>query len=72
MNQQQAIEILAKLKPDLVKRFGVTRLALFGSTVPDEAGAEAISISLWLLMDRLLLKDIRRSVFFGRPIGLSC
>ena len=37
MNRQQAIEILAKLKPELVKRFGVTRLALFGSTVRDEA-----------------------------------
>ena len=30
MNRQQAIDILAKLKPELVKRFGVTRLALFG------------------------------------------
>lgn len=37
MNQQQAIDILAKLKPELVKRFGVSRLALFGSTVRDEA-----------------------------------
>jgi predicted nucleotidyltransferase len=37
MNRQQTLEILAKLKPDLEKRFGVTRLALFGSTVRDEA-----------------------------------
>ena len=37
MNRQQAIDILAKLKPELAKRFGVTRLALFGSTVRDEA-----------------------------------
>ncbi len=37
MNRSQTIQILAKLKPDLVKRFGVTRLALFGSTVRDEA-----------------------------------
>ncbi|MGR8980994.1 MAG: nucleotidyltransferase family protein [Gammaproteobacteria bacterium] len=41
MNRKQAIEILAKLKPELVKRFGVTRLALFGSTVRDEAGASS-------------------------------
>lgn len=41
MNRQQAIEILAKLKPELVKRFGVTRLALFGSTVRDEAGLDS-------------------------------
>jgi predicted nucleotidyltransferase len=37
MNRQQTLEILAKLKPELVNRFGVTRLALFGSTVRDEA-----------------------------------
>jgi predicted nucleotidyltransferase len=37
MKRQQTLEILAKLKPDLEKRFGVTRLALFGSTVRDEA-----------------------------------
>jgi hypothetical protein len=41
MDRQQAIEILAKLKPELVKRFGVTRLALFGSTVRNEAGADS-------------------------------
>lgn len=37
MNKQQALNTLSKLKPELVKRFGVTRLALFGSTVRDEA-----------------------------------
>ena len=37
MNRQQALEVLTKLKPDLVERFGVTRLALFGSTARDEA-----------------------------------
>ncbi|HEB63543.1 MAG TPA: DNA polymerase subunit beta [Gammaproteobacteria bacterium] len=37
MNRIQALDTLAKLKPDLVKNFGVTRLALFGSTVRDEA-----------------------------------
>lgn len=41
MNRQQAIEILVKLKPELVKRFGVTRLALFGSTVRDEASPDS-------------------------------
>ena len=41
MNRQQAIETLSKLKPELVKRFGVTRLALFGSTVRDEAKPES-------------------------------
>lgn len=37
MNRQQALATLRKLKPQLVERFGVTRLALFGSTVRDEA-----------------------------------
>jgi predicted nucleotidyltransferase len=41
MNRQQAIDILAKLKPELVKRFGVTRLALFGSTARNEACADS-------------------------------
>ena len=37
MQREQALTILSRLKPDLVKRFGVTRLALFGSTVRNEA-----------------------------------
>lgn len=37
MTKQQALETLIKLKPELVKQFGITRLALFGSTVGDEA-----------------------------------
>ena len=41
MNKQQALNALTKLKPELVKRFGVTRLALFGSTVRDEASPES-------------------------------
>ncbi len=41
MNRQQILETLTKLKPDLVKRFGVTRLALFGSTARNEARADS-------------------------------
>lgn len=37
MTKKETLVILARLKPELVKRFGVTRLALFGSTVRDEA-----------------------------------
>lgn len=37
MNRNEALKILTKLKPELVKRFGVTRLAMFGSTVRNEA-----------------------------------
>ena len=41
MNQEQALILLTQLKPELVKRFGVKRLALFGSTVRNEAGAKS-------------------------------
>lgn len=41
MKKTDALKILAALKPELVKRFGVTRLALFGSTVRDQAHAES-------------------------------
>jgi predicted nucleotidyltransferase len=37
MNRQKILGILRTLKPDLTARFGVTRLALFGSTARDEA-----------------------------------
>ena len=37
MNRQQALDLLARSKPELARRFGVTRLALFGSTVRDQA-----------------------------------
>lgn len=37
MKKDIVLEILSNLKPELVRRFGVTRLALFGSTARDEA-----------------------------------
>ncbi|MDH5548148.1 MAG: nucleotidyltransferase family protein [Gammaproteobacteria bacterium] len=37
MNRDQVLEILRKLKPELVSRFGITRMALFGSTARNEA-----------------------------------
>ena len=36
MNRQQVLDTLRQLKPDLIERFGVTRLALFGSTARDK------------------------------------
>lgn len=38
MKRQDTLKKLAELKPLLAQRFGVKRLALFGSTVRDEAG----------------------------------
>jgi predicted nucleotidyltransferase len=37
MNREQALTVLARAKPVLRERFGVTRLALFGSTARDAA-----------------------------------
>jgi len=37
MKRAQALEILTKLKPELIERFGIKGLKLFGSTVRNEA-----------------------------------
>lgn len=38
MKKTKALEILSRLKPELARKYGVTRLALFGSTAHDRAG----------------------------------
>jgi predicted nucleotidyltransferase len=38
MKRDQTLALLSNLKPTLARQFGVTQLALFGSTVRDEAG----------------------------------
>jgi predicted nucleotidyltransferase len=37
MNRSRALELLTRSKPTLAERYGVTRLALFGSTARDAA-----------------------------------
>ncbi|MFZ4856345.1 MAG: nucleotidyltransferase family protein [Desulfuromonadaceae bacterium] len=37
MNRKDALDTLLQVKPELVGRYGVTRLALFGSTARDTA-----------------------------------
>jgi len=37
MNKQHALDLLSRSKPELQALFGVTRLALFGSTARDTA-----------------------------------
>lgn len=41
MNRARALQVLTQAKPELSQRFGVVRLALFGSTVRDEADSES-------------------------------
>ncbi|MGD0961997.1 MAG: nucleotidyltransferase family protein [Methylomonas sp.] len=38
MKRSHALQILHKIKPIVAEKFGVTKLALFGSTARDEAG----------------------------------
>ncbi len=37
MNRTQILHVLTRAKPELARRFGVVRLALFGSIARDEA-----------------------------------
>ena len=41
MNRAEVLDQLARSKPTLVDRYGVDRLALFGSTVRDSARADS-------------------------------
>ena len=41
MKQSKALEVLRQVKPELIKRFGVTRLSVFGSAARDEASPES-------------------------------
>jgi predicted nucleotidyltransferase len=41
MNRTRALELLAQSKPALAARYGVTDLALFGSTVRDATRSES-------------------------------
>lgn len=75
MTRQQVLDTLRLLKPDLIERFGVTRLALFGSSARDEAG-ENSDIDIVVAFDgpatskkyfgvQFLLEDQ-----LGRPVDL--
>ena len=37
MNRKEALQVLVRAKPELARRFGVVRLALFGSMARNEA-----------------------------------
>ena len=37
MRKQEVLQLLTQHKPELIRRFGITDLALFGSTARDEA-----------------------------------
>jgi hypothetical protein len=75
MNRSQALHLLAEHKPLLATRFGVARLALFGSAVRDDARDDS-DVDILVAFDgpatsaryfgvQFYLEDL-----FGRPIDL--
>ena len=75
MKRKRILELLSRSKPELQSRFGVTRLALFGSTARD-AATEGSDIDILVAFDgpatskqyfgvQFYLEDL-----FGCPIDL--
>jgi uncharacterized protein len=75
MDRSQALHLLAEHKPLLARRFGVARLALFGSAVRDDARDDS-DVDILVAFDgpatsaryfgvQFYLEDL-----FGRPIDL--
>ncbi|MEF8714538.1 MAG: nucleotidyltransferase family protein [Accumulibacter sp.] len=75
MNAADAVRLLAQSKPVLAERYGVTDLALFGSTARDAAGAGS-DVDVLVAFDgpatsaryfgvQFYLEDL-----FGRPVDL--
>jgi len=75
MKRAQVLEQLALSKPTLVSRFGVTDLALFGSTVRDTAGVDS-DIDILVSFDGPATSERYFGVQFfledllGRPVDL--
>jgi predicted nucleotidyltransferase len=75
MNRTQVLEQLARSKPTLAARFGVTDLALFGSTARDGARADS-DIDILVSFDGPATSERYFGVQFfledllGRPVDL--
>ena len=64
MQRDDVLRILAEHKPELQERFGVKSIAIFGSTVRNEAGPES-DIDVLVEFDRKIgLFDLSRTKFF--------
>jgi predicted nucleotidyltransferase len=75
MNRSDALKLLAEHKPELMRRFGVTDLALFGSTVRDVAGEDS-DVDILVAFDGPATSERYFGVQFyledllGRPVDL--
>jgi predicted nucleotidyltransferase len=71
MNRSQTLQLLAEHKPELARRFGVTRLALFGSTARDDSDLDILvafdgpATSERYFGTQFYLEDL-----LGRPVDL--
>jgi predicted nucleotidyltransferase len=75
MNRSSAIQVLAESKPDLAARYGVTRLALFGSTVRDAARSDSdidvlVSFDGPATSERYFGVQFYLEDLFGNPVDL--
>ncbi len=75
MNRAQTLQLLTQHKPVLIRQFGVTQLAVFGSTARDAAGAGS-DIDILVGFDGPATSDRYFGVQFyledllGRPVDL--
>ena len=75
MNRQQILGLLAEHKPHLAARYGVSRLALFGSVARDTAGARS-DVDVLVAFDGPATSERYFGVQFyledllGRPVDL--
>jgi predicted nucleotidyltransferase len=75
MNRSEALKLLADSKPYLAREFGVTRLALFGSTARDTARASS-DVDVLVAFDGPATSERYFGVQFyledqlGRPVDL--
>ena len=75
MNRAEVLELLARNKPTLVARYGVDRLALFGSTVRDAARADSdidilVSFDGPATSERFFGVQFYLEDLLGRPVDL--
>ena len=71
MKRTMAIEVLARSKPILADRFGVTQLALFGSTARDCAGTDS-DVDVLVAFDGPATSDRYFGVQFYLEDALGC
>jgi hypothetical protein len=71
MNREQALEVLSGSKAELTRRYGVVRLALFGSTARDSA-ASGSDIDVLVAFDGPATSDKYFGVQFFLEDLLGC